>query len=137
MLGRFTGEDVENAAFSVSAMCYRVPVIEGHTEAVSVTLRGNPSPDAVAEAFRNWRGDPAARSLHSAPEQPVRVHAAEDRPQVRIDVEKDFGMSVHVGRVRPCRLLGIKFALLGHNTERGAAKGMVHVAEYLHKQGLL
>jgi aspartate-semialdehyde dehydrogenase len=137
MLGRFSDGAVEPAAFAISAMCYRVPVVEGHTEAVSVALRGNPSPDQVTEAFRAWRGDARVTSLHSAPEVPIRVHAAVDRPQVRLDVEKDGGMSVHVGRVRKCRLLGIKFALLGHNTERGAAGASVLNAELAHSMGLL
>ncbi len=137
MLGRFVNGGIETALFGISAMCHRVPVIEGHSEAVSVTLRGNPSPDRVAEVFRTWRGDPRVTSLHSAPAVPIRVHTAEDRPQVRLDVEKDGGMSVHVGRVRACRLLGIKFALLGHNTERGAAGASVLNAELAHAMGYL
>lgn len=137
MLGRFTGNAVEAAAFSISAMCHRVPVIEGHTEAVSVTLRGNPTPEHVTEAFLAWRGDARVASLHSAPEVPVHVHMSPDRPQVRLDVEKDGGMSVHIGRVRKCNLLGIKFALLGHNTERGAAGASVLNAELAHAMGLL
>ncbi len=65
------------------------------------------------------------------------MHTVEDRPQVRLDVEKDSGMSVHVGRVRSCRMLGIKFALLGHNTERGAAGASVLNAELAHSLGYL
>lgn len=137
MLGRFSGLAIEGAPFAVSAMCHRVAVVEGHSEAVSVALRGSPSPDQVCEVFRSWRGDARVASLHSAPEVPIRVHTAPDRPQVRLDVEKDGGMSVHVGRVRTCRLLGIKFALLGHNTERGAAGASVLNAELAHAMGLL
>ncbi len=137
MLGRFVNGGLEAATFDISAMCYRVPVLEGHTEAVSVALRGNPSPRDVTEVFRTWRGDPRVSPLHSAPEVPIRVHEAEGRPQVRLDVEKDGGMSVHVGRVRPCPLLGIKFALLGHNTERGAAGASVLNAELAHALGYL
>jgi len=137
MLGRFANGAIEAAPFAISAMCHRVPVLEGHSEAVSVALRGNPSPDQVAEVFRNWRGEPQVATLHSAPEIPIRVHTAEDRPQVRLDVEKDGGMSVHVGRVRACPLLGIKFALLGHNTERGAAGASVLNAELAHSLGYL
>lgn len=137
MLGRFKEGVVEDAPFAVSAMCHRVPVIEGHSEAVSVALKGSPSPDRVADVFRAWRGDPRVAALPSAPPAPIRVHTAEDRPQVRLDVEKDGGMSVHVGRVRTCRLLGIKFALLGHNTERGAAGASVLNAELAHALGYL
>jgi aspartate-semialdehyde dehydrogenase len=60
-----------------------------------------------------------------------------DRPQVRLDVEKDGGMSVHVGRVRSCDLLGVKFHLVGHNAERGAAGASVLNAELAHTMGLL
>ncbi len=137
MLGRFVNGALEAATFDISAMCYRVPVVEGHTEAVSVALRGSPSPEQVSEVFRNWRGDARVAKLHSAPEVPIRVHTAEARPQVRLDVEKDGGMSVHVGRVRRCPLLGIKFALLGHNTERGAAGASVLNAELAHALGYL
>jgi aspartate-semialdehyde dehydrogenase len=137
MLGRLLDGAIAAAPFAISAMCYRVPVIEGHTEAVSVTLRGNPSPEQVTEVFQTWRGDARVSPLPSAPEIPIRLHTAEARPQVRIDVEKDGGMSVHVGRVRKCSLLGIKFALLGHNTERGAAGASVLNAELAQALGYL
>ncbi|WP_026852400.1 aspartate-semialdehyde dehydrogenase [Geothrix fermentans] len=137
MLGRFTGKEVELAPMLVSAMCHRVPVIEGHTEAVSVKLKGNPSLDAVREAWETWRPEPQQLKLHSAPPVPIHVHTLEDRPQVRRDVEKDEGMSVHVGRLRPCPILGVKFSLLGHNTERGAAGGSILNAELAHAKGYL
>ncbi len=137
MLGRWTGDSVEHAAMVVSALCHRVPVIEGHTEAVSVKLRGNPSLEAVRDAWLNWRPEPQRLGLFSAPAVPVHVHTLEDRPQVRRDVEVDGGMSVHVGRLRVCPILGIKFALLGHNTERGAAGGSILNAELAHAKGYL
>lgn len=137
MLGRFTGKGVELAPMRVSALCNRVPVIEGHTETVSVKLKGNPSLEAVREAFLNWRPEPQRLGLFSAPPVPVHVHTLEDRPQVRRDVERDEGMSVHVGRLRPCPILGLKFVLLGHNTERGAAGGSILNAELAHAMGYL
>jgi len=51
-------------------------------------------------------------------------------------VEEDGGMSVHVGRLRKCPIMGIKFTLLGHNTERGAAGGSVLNAELAVAQGV-
>ena len=45
-------------------------------------------------------------------------------------------MSVHVGRIRECRVLGIKFSLLGHNAERGAAGASVLNAELAHARKL-
>jgi aspartate-semialdehyde dehydrogenase len=137
MLGRFTGKEVEPAPMIVSALCHRVPVIEGHTEAVSVKLRGHPTLDDIRDAWRAWRPEPQRLGLFSAPPVPIRVHDLEDRPQVRRDVEEDGGMSVHVGRLRPCPILGVKFALLGHNTERGAAGGSILNAELAHAKGYI
>ena len=137
LLGRFMDGGVLLAPLAVSALCHRVPVIEGHTEAVSVKLKGNPSLDAVREAWLAWRPEPQRLGLFSAPAVPIHVHLLEDRPQVRRDVETDGGMSVHVGRLRPCPILGVKFALLGHNTERGAAGGSILNAELAHAKGYL
>ena len=39
ILGEFAAERVTPASFSISAMTYRVPVADGHTESVSVKLR--------------------------------------------------------------------------------------------------
>ena len=136
LLGVLERGAVAPAAIRVSALCHRVPVVEGHTEAVSVRLRGNPTPAEVREVLRDWRAEPQRLGLPSAPAAPLRLHAAEDRPQPRRDVEADGGMSVHVGRVRSCPVLGTKFSLLGHNTERGAAGGSLLNAELVVALGL-
>jgi aspartate-semialdehyde dehydrogenase len=122
---------------NVSALCYRVPVLEGHTESVSVKLKGDPSPEQVREAMEAWQPLPQRLKLPSAPPVPIHIHTADNRPQVRRDVEADGGMSVHVGRLRKCPVLGIKFTLLGHNTERGAAGGSILNAELAVAQGVL
>ena len=137
MLGRFAGRAVEPAELAVSALCHRVPVLEGHTEAVSVKLRGAPSLADVRAAWLDWCPEPQRLGLPSAPEAPIRLHVEEDRPQVRRDVELDGGMSIHIGRLRVCPVLGVKFALLGHNTERGAAGGSILNAELAHAMGYL
>jgi aspartate-semialdehyde dehydrogenase len=136
LLGVCRDGRVEPASLQVSAMCHRVPVLDGHLEAVSVALKGRPGPRAVQEALEAWRPEPQRLGLPSAPDRPVRCSEAEDRPQPRKDVEEDEGMSVHVGRIRPCPVLGLKFAVLGHNTERGAAGGSVLNAELAFAQGL-
>jgi aspartate-semialdehyde dehydrogenase len=122
------------APIPISALCHRVPVIEGHTEAISVRLKGNPSLDAVARALRDWR--PGLR-LPSAPGRPLLLHAEEDRPQPRLDAESEGGMVVHLGRLRPCPVSGLKFTALGSNTERGAAGGALLNAELAAAKGLL
>jgi aspartate-semialdehyde dehydrogenase len=137
LLGRYSEGRVEEAALAVSALCHRVPVLEGHTEAVSVRLKGDPSPEQVREVLAAWRPEPLRLGLPSAPRVPIRLHDAENRPQVRRDVEMDGGMSVHIGRIRRCPVLGIKFSLLGHNTERGAAGGSVLNAELARAMGMI
>jgi aspartate-semialdehyde dehydrogenase len=137
MLGALSSARVAPAAISVSAMCHRVPVVDGHSEAVSVRLRGSPSPEEVEAVLGSWRSEPQLRALPTAPPMPVVVHRAEDRPQPRHDVDQGGGMSVHVGRVRRCALLGIKMFVLGNNLERGAAGASVLNAELMHARGML
>ena len=47
------------------------------------------------------------------------------------------GMTVTVGRARPCGLLDWKFTVLSHNTIRGAAGAAVLNAELLKAQGYI
>jgi len=137
MLGDLRDEAFVPADFQISALCHRAAVVDGHMEAISVRLRGNPDPEQVAEAMRSWNPEPQRLGLHSAPQPPIHLHSQPDRPQPRIDVERAGGMPVHVGRIRTCPLLGIKFSLLGHNTHRGAAGASVLNAELAEAKGLL
>lgn len=137
MLGRFEGSTIRPAPMTVSAMCHRVPVLDGHSEAVSVKLRGSPGPAAVREAFASFRGEPQRLGLPSAPAVPIRVHDLADKPQVRLNVEEDGGMAVHVGRIRECPVLGLKFFVVGHNAERGAAGASMLNAELAWAKKLL
>lgn len=137
LLGRLEGGAVIEADLRVSAACHRVAVVDGHTLAVSVRLQGDPSPEAVREVLASWRGEPQSLGLPSAPPSPIVVHDAPDRPQVRRDVDRDRGMSVQVGRVRRCEVLGIKYVALGHNAERGAAGASILNAELAIARGLL
>ena len=91
----------------------------------------------VIEAFSSFSGVPQERQLPSAPRQPVQYMPEADRPQPRKDVERERGMAVFVGRLRPCPVLGTKFIALGHNTVRGAAGAAVLNAELMLAEGLL
>jgi aspartate-semialdehyde dehydrogenase len=64
------------------------------------------------------------------------LHTAQDRPQPRLDVAFGGGMPVHVGRVRPCPILGYKLVAMGHNVVRGAAGAAVLNAELLVARGM-
>ena len=47
------------------------------------------------------------------------------------------GMTVSVGRLRRCPVLGWKFVVLGHNTIRGAAGAAVLNAELMVAEGFV
>jgi aspartate-semialdehyde dehydrogenase len=133
MLGVLEGEAVVPAVAAVSALCHRVPVIDGHTEAVSVRLSGSPPMALIREVLASFRALPQELSLPSAPASPIVLHDRPERPQPRLDLadstKATSGMAVHIGRLRECPVLGIKFSLLGHNAERGAAGASVLNAE--------
>ncbi len=137
ILGDYAGDSIVPHPARVSAHCNRVPVVDGHTVAISVELSGKPSEQDLREAFHAFHGVPQERRLPSAPAQPV-IHMEEkDRPQPRRDVERERGMAVFVGRLRRCPVMDYKFLALGHNTIRGAAGAAVLNAELMSSEGLL
>jgi aspartate-semialdehyde dehydrogenase len=121
----------------VSAHTNRVPVVDGHTLTVSVALEGSPGVDDIVRAMRTWRGRPQQLRLPSAPEAPIEVLDEPFRPQPRLDADRGGGMTVSVGRIRACRVLGTKFVALAHNTIRGAAGAAILNAELMQAEGLL
>ncbi len=137
MLGRYADGAIEFAKITMSAHCNRVATRDGHLECVSAALSTPASLDDVVEAFRSYTSLPQELGLPTAPAQPVIVRSEPNRPQTRLDRDAGNGMSVSVGRVRDCAILGVKFVALGSNTMRGAAGGSVLNAELLREQGLL
>ncbi len=121
----------------VSATCTRVPVRDGHTEAVSVKLGQSATPDEVAEVFRAFKGRPQILDLPSAPKRPIVVREERNRPQPNLDRDTEKGMASVVGRLRECPIFGVKYVLLGHNTIRGAAGASILNAELFKVEGLL
>jgi len=137
ILGSLNGNRVTPHPVVVSAQTTRVAVIDGHTESIAVAFDRRPSVDDVIAALRAFRGRPQELELPTAPPNPVVWLQQNDRPQPRLDAERDGGMTVSVGRVRPCRVLDVKFVALGHNTIRGAAGAAVLNAELMQAEGLL
>jgi aspartate-semialdehyde dehydrogenase len=134
ILGRMGSRGIESAGIAVSAQCHRVPVLDGHLEAVSVKLKRKTSLKLLIAALREFR--PLDRLLlPSAPAEPLQVRDEDDRPQPRLDVDRALGMGVTVGRIRPCAVLDWKFDVLGHNTIRGAAGAAILNAELLAHAG--
>lgn len=137
ILGAFAGEAVEPHPVKVSAHTNRVPVVDGHTETVSVALDAKPSLEALRAAISEFTGEPQRLGLPSAPPQPLVYMDEPNRPQPRFDAGRGRGMTVSVGRLRPCGVLDWKLVALGHNTVRGAAGASVLNAELMQAQGLL
>ena len=137
LLGSLDGDHVKPAAFSMTAHCNRVAVEDGHTESVSVKLKKKASTDEIIAAFNEFRSTPQELKLPLAPAHPVVYDSAPDRPQPRFDVDRGNGMTVSVGRLRPCGVLDYKFTVLSHNTIRGAAGAALLNAELLKVKGLL
>ncbi len=137
ILGEVAGDHIAPLAARVSAHCNRVPVTDGHTETVSVELAAKPAAAEILAAIAGFRGAPQERGLPSAPPRPVIYMEEPNRPQPRRDVERERGMAVFVGRLRPCAVLDWKFVAMGHNTVRGAAGAAVLNAELMVAEGWL
>lgn len=136
ILGKSSDKGIEFADFSVTASCNRVPVIDGHTEAVFVKLKNDFEIPEVREIFNKFMGEPQEMNLPTAPEKPIIVLSNEDRPQPRLDRDRGGGMAISVGRLKKNRDI-LKFTCVSHNTIRGAAGASVLNAELAYKKGFI
>lgn len=135
---KILGEVGKAGDFNVSASCHRVPVLDGHTEAIFVQTREPTSPEGISESMTRFSAEPQRLKLPSAPERPIVVRKEADRPQPRFDRLEGNGMSVVVGRIRKDPVFdGVKYVALGHNTLRGAAGCAVLIGESLKAKGYL
>jgi aspartate-semialdehyde dehydrogenase len=131
--GRFT-----DAGFTISAQVNRVPTIDGHLMTISLSLRSRDfTVDAIREALESFEDEPQRLRLPSAPKRPLHYIDDPDRPQPRLDRDRERGMAVSVGRLRSCPVLDLRMVALVHNTIRGAAGAALLNAELLVAKGLL
>ncbi|HEY8182184.1 MAG TPA: aspartate-semialdehyde dehydrogenase [Thermoanaerobaculia bacterium] len=139
ILGRWENDRFVDAPFRISAQVNRVPTIDGHLMTISLGVRDHNvvNLDHVREAIDNFRGEPQNLRLPSAPKKPLHYVVGDDRPQPRLDRDREGGMSVSIGRLRPCSLLDLRMVALVHNTIRGAAGAALLNAELLEAKGLL
>lgn len=136
ILGKVTESGLEEASMRVSATCTRVPVAHGHLASVSLAFRRAPTVDEVRELLAGYRGRILQDGLPLAPARPIEVLEGENRPQPRLDRDRGAGMTVSVGRIRPCEVHHIKMIVLSHNLVRGAAGAALLNAELAHARGL-
>ncbi|HLH13356.1 MAG TPA: aspartate-semialdehyde dehydrogenase [Solirubrobacteraceae bacterium] len=120
-----TRKILDDLAIRVSATCVRVPVVNGHSEAVNVQTREQLSPERARELLAAAPGvtvldDPSA-ALY-----PLAIHAS----------GKD---GVFVGRIRRDRghERALDLWIVADNLRKGAATNAVEIAELLHQRGLV
>jgi aspartate-semialdehyde dehydrogenase len=112
-------------SIAISATCVRVPVVNGHSEAVNVQTRRELSPERAREL------------LAAAPG--VTVH---DDPQTALyplAIDASGHDDVFVGRIRrdPGHERALDLWIVADNLRKGAATNAVQIAELLHERGLL
>ena len=129
ILGQLQENGIAETEIILSAQCNRVPVLDGHTECVSVRLRDTATVDEIVEVWEGYRAAPQWLDLPTAPVQPIIYDRAPASPQPRLHRDAGSGMAITIGRLRKCPLLGFKFVVLSHNTIRGAAGGSLLAAE--------
>lgn len=122
---------------TITCQCVRVPVLNGHTAAVFVKFKKNPTKEQLIQKLKEFSGVPQELELPSAPKQFIQYLEEDNRPQVTEDVDYENGMGVSVGRLREDTVYDWKFIGLSHNTVRGAAGGAILCAELLKAQGYI
>jgi len=112
-------------AIRVSATCVRVPVVNGHSEAVNVQTRDELSPERAREL------------LAAAPGVTVLDDPAAALYPLAIDASGKDG--VFVGRIRRDRghERALDLWIVADNLRKGAASNAVELAEVLHERGLV
>jgi aspartate-semialdehyde dehydrogenase len=136
ILGSWNGV-FNDAPMTISAQVNRVATIDGHLMTISLSLRNKASLNDVRVALESFEGEPQRLGLPFAPKRPIHYIDSPDRPQPRLDRDRERGMAVSVGRLRPCPILDLRMVALVHNTIRGAAGAAILNAELLQARGLL
>lgn len=136
ILGTWRGR-FDDAPITISAQVNRTPVIDGHLMTIATKLRKRAALDEIRAAIEAFTGEPQRLGLPSAPKRPLHYIDLPNRPQPRLDRDRERGMAVSVGRLRPCPLLDVRMVALVHNTVRGAAGAAILNAELLEARGLL
>jgi aspartate-semialdehyde dehydrogenase len=132
LLGGFDGAEVHWHGARVDASCNRIPTLDGHLENVWTDTAGDATVSAAADAMRAY----PSLDLYSSPDQLVHVYDQPDRPQPRLDRDRENGMAVGVGGIQETDG-GLQFNCLAHNTMRGAAGASILNGELLLENGYI
>lgn len=112
-----TRKILDNESIEVTATCVRIPILVGHSEAVSVEFANPISPDEVKEILKSAPGVTLFKKSNTYP-MPLPV-AGKDK--------------VYVGRIRKDLVFknGIAMWIVADNIRKGAALNAVQIAELL------
>jgi len=120
-----TRKILDDPEIRVSATCVRVPVVNGHSEAVNVQTRDQLSADDARELLRAAPG----------------VTVLDDPSQALYPLATNATGSddVFVGRIRrdPGHERALDMWIVADNLRKGAATNAVQLAELLHERGLI
>jgi aspartate-semialdehyde dehydrogenase len=112
-------------SIKISATCVRVPVVNGHSEAVNVQTREELSPEQARELLRAAPG--------------VEVLDDPDASLYPLAIEATGRDEVFVGRIRrdPGHERALDLWIVADNLRKGAATNAVQLAELLHERNLV
>lgn len=138
IFGKIVGDEiVPGNTPNFTSQCIRVPVSDGHTAAVFLTLDKKVSKDEILDRWANYKNPIADLNLPSAPKQFLHYFKEDNLPQPKLQRELENGMAISLGRLREDTIFDYKFIGLSHNTKRGAAGGAVLLAELLCEKGYI
>jgi aspartate-semialdehyde dehydrogenase len=120
-----TRKILDDPQIRISATCVRVPILNGHSEAVNVQTRVPIAPERARELLREAPGVTVLDDPHAAL-YPLAIDAS----------GKD---DVFVGRIRrdPGNERALDLWIVADNLRKGAALNAVQLAEALHERGLV
>ena len=86
ILGTFIQDGFAPAQMQISAQTTRVPVVNGHTEMVSVELQKRPKREEILRSFDKFSGRTQEIELPHSPKHPMVHFYSYDRTQSRLEV---------------------------------------------------
>ena len=96
IFGGYDSKGFMDANMRLSAMCNRVPVINGHLCSISFETKTKVSKEDILGLWKNWKPDISELGLPSY-QNPLQYFTQPDRPQPRLDQNLGKGMTVSVG----------------------------------------
>lgn len=141
IFGRISAAGLEPAGWEVHAHCVRVPTLVGHLISTHVELERPVTLEEVTARYQAYQPPAAVAGLPMAPERPLLLSSAQNRPQPRLDAEvggpgRRSGMAVVVGRLEVAGTV-VRQVNLANNLVRGAAGGSLLNAELAWRAGYL